>query len=296
MKVSAWQGKTPRLFSLSGRLITNQINKEPLKGAEIEVLDSLSGWASMTNEKGEFTIRDVLWYPKASYSVVITANAYQVRLLQVAGPEDYPEIEIYNLGELEFDRGCRIDETDLPGRNSITYIEFDSENIEYYRELFAELTKGKENDEEKLLAINLFVASRFIPSGFTGRYLSPKQVLEKGTGSRGMLALTLGTIAGAGNYRTRMIDLIDEGLPPAAHMITEVYYGNGWHLYDPTTGVTYRNNYGTVASYKELRLDTNLISAELMSRPLSEVLNSPRNRGANVYQSGFHHYYCFRKD
>jgi hypothetical protein len=184
MKVSAWQGKTPRLFSLSGRLITDQLNKEPLKGAEIEVLDSLSGWASMTNEKGEFIIRDVLWYPEASYSLVITANLYQVRLLQVAGPRDYPDIEIHNLGELEFDRGCRIDQTDLPGRNSVTYIEFDRQNIEYYRELFAELTKGKETDEEKLSAINRFVATRFMPSGFTGRYLLPKQVLEKGTSSR----------------------------------------------------------------------------------------------------------------
>jgi hypothetical protein len=93
-----------------------------------------------------------------------------------------------------------------------------------------------------------------------------------------------------------MIDLIDEGFPPAAHMITEVYYGNGWHLYDPTTGVTYRNNYGAVASYKELRLDSNLIFAELMSRPLSEVSSPPQNQRATVYQSGFHHYYSFRKD
>ena len=43
------------------------------------------------------------------------------------------------------------------------------------------------------------------------------------------------------------------------HVVVEVYYGDGWQLFDPTYGVEFRDSRGEVASYREIRLNPALI-------------------------------------
>jgi hypothetical protein len=87
-----------------------------------------------------------------------------------------------------------------------------------------------------------------------------------------------------------LLNLIDEAPHPAAHMVTEIYYGDRWHLYDPTTGIALRTKVGRVASYKDLRLDAKLVSSVLPNH-LPEVIDPQDNWAVGIYRSGLHHYY-----
>ncbi|MCI0489039.1 MAG: carboxypeptidase-like regulatory domain-containing protein [Blastocatellia bacterium] len=294
MKVAAWQGQSPRRISLSGRVTT--ASSGPLAGGQIEALDSVSGWAALTDRTGRFVLRDVIWYPKADYTLIVEANAYQTRQIKLSAPEIYPVEGVLDLGELSFEGGCLIDTSDLSGRNSISYVAYDERNIEHYKKLFDGLTEGRETDEEKLEAINRYVASKFVATDSSKRYRAPREVLDKGSHSGWGLVLTMATIAEAGNYKTRMIDLIDGASPLIAHMVIEVYYGNGWHLYDPVIGTAFRNKSGKVASYKEIRMDASLISLEHVPKELFKIFDYTDDKMAAVYNSGFHHYYHFSKE
>src|SRR5690349_5455441 len=100
IKAAAWNGESPRLVSLSGKLTTKQSNKQAVEGAEVEALDSVSGWATMTSSTGEFVLRDVIWYPKASYTLIVTFNSHETKQLRVIAPEKYHDDQIIALGEL----------------------------------------------------------------------------------------------------------------------------------------------------------------------------------------------------
>ncbi len=296
MKVSAWQGVPPRFISLSGRIINK---KESLKGAEVEALDSASGWASLTDWQGRFVLPDVVWYPQASYIIVIKSNDYQIRQVRVSAPESYPEGGILNVGELVYEQSCKVDATDLQGINSISYIEYDRRNIDYYKELFNRLTAEKQGDEEKLEAISRYVASKLIKDetvepALNANHESPRQILEQGSRYCGRLALALATIAEAGNYKTRMLDLVDETLHPSAHVVTEIYYADRWHLYDPIIGSVFRIKEDRIASYKEVRLNTDFRFPKTAPEHLPEIPDRQKNWMDDAYRSGLHHYYCFK--
>jgi hypothetical protein len=300
MRVSAWQGLPPKLLSISGKIVTKE---QTLKGAEVEALDSVSGWAGTTDEQGRFVLPDVIWYSGARYVLVITANDYQARQLQVNAPEGYPEDGVLDLGELRFDRGCKLDGTNVLGMNSMSFIEYDNRNADYYKRVFSELTTGKQTDEEKVLAINQHIAKRLLSDNPAGNpesqryinYESPRQILESGSPYCGKLAVLLATVAKAGNYNVRVINVVDAMIRPSAHMVTEVYYGDRWHLYDPTIAVPLRNQQGNVASYQELRLEANSISPRSVPDHLPMIHSSDENWLRKVYSSGFHHYYFFKK-
>ena len=107
------------------------------------------------------------------------------------------------------------------------------------------------------------------------------------------MSIALAAIAEAGNYKTRVIHLSDGKPEITAHSVVEIYYADGWHLFDPTLGVYFRNSRGSVASYKELRFDTSLLSPGAFQ-------NSPRIHELpdwllSVYKSGFHHFFYFQK-
>lgn len=295
MTVSTWQGMPPGMISLTGKIVAK---KEALKGAEVEVLDSVSGWASLTDEQGKFAVRDLIWYPRASYTVLIKPNDYQARQAKVIGPSTYPEGGVLNIGELIFDKSCHIDATDLPGKNSISYIDNDRDNLGYYKELFNELTVEKQTDEEKVDAIGRFVASKFIPSEnvepqtFT-KAESPRQTLEKGSHYCGELAMAMAVISEAGNYKARMLDLINAASEPSAHMVVEIYYGERWHLYDPIIGSSVKVKGKRVLSYKEVRLDAEFESLRALPEHLPKF-HYQTNWIANLYSSGIFHYYHLR--
>lgn len=296
MKVSTWRGTPPGLIGLTGRIVDR---RQALRGAEVEVLDSVSGWASLTDEQGKFVLQDVIWYPQASYTVLIKPNHYQARQANVTAPSTYPEGGVLNIGELGFDKGCQIDTTDLPGKNSISYIENDRDNLAYYKKLFNDLTAGKQTDEEKLDAISRFVASKLLPYESarpdpkikTG---SPRHSLENGSHYCGNLALAMAVIAEAGNYKARMLDLIDSSSQPSAHMVTEIYYGEKWHLYDPIIGSSVRIKERRVLSYKEVRLEMDFKSQRAIPEHLPQIPIHQNNWIANLYGSGSHHYYYLR--
>lgn len=294
MKVSAWQGEPSKIISLTGRVFIKQPNKEYIKGAEVEALDSVSGWAALTDSDGKFFLPDVIWYPRAKYTLILTVSPYQVRQIEATAPADYPETGSLNLGELDFDRACQIDSTEVQGSNSNHFIEYDKSNDDYYRALFEELTAGKESDEEKLDAIARYISGRRTDDAIEVNHLSPRQTIGRGSPKRG-LALALATIAAAGNYRVRLIDLIDNPIQPTAHMVAEIYYDDGWHLYDPLLGRAFSNIAAQAASYKDIRLDTSLIGSDAGMQSLIQALGYGQNSMTDIYCSGIHHYYYLER-
>jgi hypothetical protein len=288
MRVSAWQGVQPKLIGLSGKILTSRQDKVVLRGAEVEALDSVSGWATLSDEEGIFFLPDVTWYPQARYTLVVTNNEYQAKQLSVLTPATYPAGGILNVGDLELASGCPMDLSGTQGRNSISLIEYDDANTDYYKNIFNKLIEGKETDEEKLEAIHRYVREKVIAESATDKLRSPRLIMENGSSYSGELALALATLAKVGNYNTRLIDLIDTAKPAYARMVTEVYYGDRWHLYDPVSGPVLRDQDGLVVSYKELRLSTSLLSEHLQK---SAPVDAKGTSG--IYRSGIHHYYYF---
>ena len=58
------------------------------------------------------------------------------------------------------------------------------------------------------------------------------------------------TLIAIGGYRTRWVNVIDGKKPLGTHAVVEVFYDEGWHLYDPTFGVKFQRKDGQVASYR----------------------------------------------
>ena len=292
MKVSAWQGVEPKLVSLTGRIIVERPRRDSLKGAQVEALDSKSGWASLTDEHGDFVLRDVIWYPRATYKLIVQANPYQSREVNITVPAVYPDGSVLELGELNFDNGSDVDADKIIGRNSISYIDFDYKNISFYRRCFEEVTNGKLTDETKIDAISSYVGTRFDLDKSDAQDEPPRRVLENGSAFCGKLALALATLAEAADYRSRLVNVIYEAPHLTAHMVTEVFYKDRWHLYDPTSssaqpGISHSNH---VVGYKELRLNPTLGPGRLPEHlPAMESVV-----GSDIYRSGVHHYYYLR--
>ncbi len=299
MGVAAWRGASPKLIALSGRITSP---RQAVKGAEVEALDSASGWAALADAQGEFILPDVLWYPRASYTLVVTLNDYQRRQVQVEAPAQYPAGGTLALGELELKDCCAIDAPDLPGQNSASFVDYDRANRAYYQSLFEELTAAKAGDEEKLAAIIQYVAGRLTaeeaadPPASTDSLnaASPRRVLESGSRHCSQLALAFATVAEAGDYKVRVIDLIDGPRQPSAHMVAEVYYGDRWHLYDPVAGAAIRRPDGRVASYREVRLDDSACLPQTIPAHVPALAGASAARVASLYRSGLHHYYYLK--
>jgi hypothetical protein len=92
-------------------------------------------------------------------------------------------------------------------------------------------------------------------------------------------------------YPVRVINLRDGADPPNTHVVVEVFYGGDWHLYDPTFGVKFKNKEGRVVSYKELKLNPDLISPDLFSTFQHKYPKISLDWLVGVYTSGHHHFY-----
>jgi hypothetical protein len=300
MTALAWKGDRSSLISITGRTFYWQA---PLKGVEIEVLDSVSGWASVTDESGSFIVQDVKWYPGVRYTILITLNAYQLRQVSVLAPDSLPEQGVLTVGDVAVERGCRTDETRLEGRNSRSYIEYDTGNMSYYRRLFDYLTTDQQTNEAKLQAIASFVSGRLLPYGAEHdkqprrRHPAlPRDVLDNGSYYCGDLAFALATIAEAGNYRTRVLDLLKGNAERSAHMVTEVYYDGKWHLYDPVIGSPVHLTQGNrVASYIETRIDSNHVPLSILPEHLPLFVAGRVDRVAGEQRVQSHHYYYLER-
>jgi hypothetical protein len=286
MKIASWRGSTPRLASISGGIGS--------PGVEIEVLDSRSGWASLSDKEGNFLLPSVMWYPGVSYDLVLQEEAFNVNHFTVTGPRGLAATGLIEVGALSLDRACEISTDELPGSNSISYIDYDSGNSRYYRKVFEEVTAGLNSDEEKLDALNRYVASKLDFEQGAGDFEAARKTLERGSRFCGCLSIALAAIAEAGNYRTRITDAVDGLVSAQGHAATEVFYQGEWHLYDPFLGECFKNKQGRVAGYRELRLDPGLIPAGLLERK-RDFHDARLDWIPSVYASGLHHYYYFKR-
>ncbi|MGH9831286.1 MAG: transglutaminase domain-containing protein, partial [Blastocatellia bacterium] len=291
-EASTLRGDPPRLISIRGYVVRHRLGREPLKGGEVQVQDSASGWASLTDDDGRFLLKDVRWFRGAHYELVVTANDYQVARLEIT-PSKRPRSGVLDVGEVDFDQGCRIGAGKVAGLNAVSFLDYDRKNADYYRRLFVGLTEDKPTDEEKLDAINRFVASRRLLDPQSESQPTIRGIMTDGDQHCGGLALAFATLAKAGNYSTRVIDLMSDGANPVFHMVAEVYYDERWHLYDPTAGLTFKDSDGRVASYKELRLDTNLLGDASLPEHRSNSVTLGGLKCAPFYESGICHYYLF---
>lgn len=288
MKLSGWRGHEPRLVSFSGRINA--------PGAEIEVLDSRSGWASMTDAEGNFVLRDVMWYPNATYDVVISNDERTGQMIVLRSPEIFPANGSFNAGELEPDKAETVELGSLIGTNSITREDFDSTNAEFYKETFDRIIAGKQSDEDRVAAISDFVATRLNYDQTDREPANARRVLERGSAFCGPLSNTMRTLLFAGGFRSRAVNIIDDNSPPGTHVVVEVFYGGEWHLYDPTYGVRFLRQDGRVANYRDVRLDTGLISEALLMKLDPNVRRNALSLLLGSYKTGWHHFYYFKGD
>jgi hypothetical protein len=287
MKLAKWRGKEPRFLSIAGRVNA--------PGAQLDALDSHSGWATLSDLDGNFVLPDVMWYPGVTYELVISTDDSHGTLIKLNGPDQFPDNGLFNVGCLENDLGSQVELGSLIGLNSTTSEDFDWGNRQYYKDLFDAITEGKQSDEAKVLALNDYVASKLNYNETQWELGSPRRILDRGSEYCGHLSTAMETLLAVGGYQTRAVHMMDDKHPPNTHAVVEVYYGKSWHLYDSTFGLAFKNKDGEVASYEDVRLNPNLISAELFHKFDDRVRQQLLTLLPDIYRTGYHHFYYFKK-
>jgi hypothetical protein len=281
IQLSKWRGSPPRLASVSGQV--------ELPGAEVQALDSRSGWASLSDPEGRFTLPGVVWYPGAGYDILISSDYEEGRFARVSTSSTLPPDGVFQAGRLN-PAGALVSLIRQPGVNSYSSEPYDQKNRDYYVDLYQRLTADKESDDDKVNAVNKFIGTR-LNYEQTGKDLgSARRVIDEGSEFCGHLVVAMATIIVTG-YRARILHLMDTSVPPNTHAVVEVFYAGDWHLYDPTFGTRFLDEKGQVASYKTLRLNPSLVSAEAFSeyRRLYPKSDSVGFMPA-IYSSGYHHF------
>jgi len=265
-------------------------------GVQVQALDSRSGWATLADREGRFVLPDVIWYPGATYELVISSDGSSGKLIKVRGPEAFPDTGLFSVGELDVSHVSVVEIESLSGINSITREDFDYANTDYYKELFDKLTADKQSDEDKIGAIFEYVACKLNYQETQWELGSPRRVLERGSEYCGHLSAAMETLVAIGNYRTRAVNGIDGKHPPGTHVVVEVFYNGAWHLYDPTFGVKFHNKDGQVASYKDVRLEPTMITEDLFAKFDPEFRRKLMELLPAIYRTGYHHFYCFKNN
>ncbi|PYP90182.1 MAG: hypothetical protein DMF61_00270 [Blastocatellia bacterium AA13] len=142
--------------------------------------------------------------------------------------------------------------------------------------------------------MNDFVATKLNLNETQWEIGSPRRILETGSRYCGHLSDAMATLLETGGYTARVIHLSDGLTDPHTHSVTEVWYGDGWHLYDPTYGFKFISDGGRVLSYNELRLDRSRISETAMGQLKPKVRRRVLTWMPAVYASGYHHFYYIR--
>jgi hypothetical protein len=261
IKASALRGEHPAEALLSGKVMRNRDFPEPVRGTEVGVVESPSGYSSLTDGAGRFVIPHLTWCPGAEYHLLLTGDVFSVRRLIVMAPPVYPENGVMNIGQLFVDEAPEAD----GGQSPIRSIRYDRANDSYYRALFDRLAVGVVKDAGKIDRICRFVATRLNYSEMTWSFPAPKDIIERGSGYCSNLALAMAAITTAGNYPTRTVHLTDSPRYTFTHVTVEVYYDDAWHLYDPTYGIHYSDENGVAPSYRELRLNPALVRSQVFA-------------------------------
>jgi hypothetical protein len=283
IQFAQWRGHTPRQAIVTGRLVAGG---EAMRGVEVAAIESPSGYLAMSNDDGSFILPHLLWYPEATYNLIITTQS-QARQVKIRFPSAYPSDGLIDAGEVPFESGEELAKNERLDR----YLRYDRNNCDYYRKLFRELTSGSQSDHQKIDAINRFIASRHKAKETRWQYDSARQIIEHGAPHCSNLAFAMAALTGAGGYPSRVVHISDTPDYQRTHTMVEVYYAEGWHLYDPTYGVFFLNREGAVACYKEMRLEPDIISAKAFVQARPDQAREALAWMAGSYSSGFHQTY-----
>jgi transglutaminase superfamily protein len=286
-KISRWRGDEPRIVMITGRLSGYGAQVEALRGARVIAAESMSGYSAMSDTEGKFSLPHLTWFPSTSYNLLVAADAYHLRRLKLVCPSTCPSNGILDFGELRFDEGDEVDQK----TTLVRPMEYDSDNDEYYAGMFARLTAGQQSDESAINAICKYVAGKLNYEETTRQFHSPRQVLERGSCYCSNLALAMAAITASGNYPTRTVHLSDSPEHKHTHVVVEVFYGDRWHLYDPTYGVFFLNRNQEVASYRDLRLDPGLVTSDAFAKLKFDTAENILSWMPKTYETGFHQIY-----
>ncbi len=287
IKTATWRSEKPQSVSISAKLRGSGALIEALKGAQVVALESTSGYAAMTDADGRFTLPHLTWYPNAQYNLIVSVDRYHTKHLKIIAPSSYPQEGIVDAGELNYEEGEEVDERD----NSARHLRVDVENDDYYRKLFDALTAHAGTDHEKIQAINKYVVTRHNPKENAWGFKSARQIIERGAPHCSNLAFAMAIVCAAGGYPSRTIHTTDDIQYSNTHVAIEIYYGESWHLYDPTYGVFFPNEKGIVMSYKELRLNPDLITSEAFPKFEPDAISGILAWMPKTYSSGLHQLY-----
>jgi len=258
-----------------------------VKGAQVTVLQSTSGYSASSDGQGRFLVPHLLWYPGATYDVYVTGDSYTVTRFRVTPPAALPAERIVDSGELRLETGEPVAEASAPTRR----MEYDAPNADYYRDIFQRATVRAETDAERIQGVARFVAAKLNYNEPAWSFRSPREVLERGSCYCSNLALAMAAITAAANYPTRTVHISDTADYRHTHVMVEVYYGGQWHLYDSTYGVGFLNKEGVVACYRELRLDPTLITGETFRGLEASAVREILEWMPSAYASGFNQMY-----
>ena len=165
------RGNEPMLVSIAGQL--------DIPGARVLAVDSRSGWATLCDREGRFVLPDVIWYPGASYDLIVSSHDCQGRRIRLTTARTEPAEGLISAGNLDLARGDPIDVAHTPGINFISYEDYDFQNRDYYRKLYSDLTSGILRDEGRVDAVNNYVAERLNYNETEWELGSPRRVVER---------------------------------------------------------------------------------------------------------------------
>jgi transglutaminase-like putative cysteine protease len=288
---AALRGVETGPVSISGKLTGSGAYLDAVKGAQVVAIETTSGYGVLSDREGNFILPHLTWYPGATYTLDIIPDIYTARRIEVRAPSHYPEGGRIDVGEVSFDQAGELDTGEL----AVRFMEYDGNNNEYYRDLFDQLTAGLETDERRVEAINKYVGTRLDYDVHTPSFNNPREIIESGSRFCSNLALAMAAITAAGNYPTRTVHLSDSPEHRFTHVVVEVYYKDGWHLYDPSFGAAFLNDRGEVASYREIRLNPSLVKAEAYGHLDRIAVLKIMLRMPEAYMTGFHQIYYVDK-
>jgi hypothetical protein len=271
--------------SIAGKLIGR--DGKPLKGIEVTAVESISGYGSLTDGHAGFTLPHLLWYPGATYTLMVNEDVYTAWKIEVYAPSTYPITGVITVGELRFEEATLLRDKEP----IVRFLRYDRENTEYYKELFEKLARQVRTDHEIVRSICQFVATRRNPDEDPWGFKSARQIIERGAPHCSNFGFAMSAITTAGGYPTRTVHASDGPEHRQTHLAVEVFYEDDWHLYDPTYGIYFVDETGDVASYRELRLDPSLINLSALQHIDHEVARGLLEWMPAVYASGLHQTY-----
>ncbi len=278
-------------ISVSGKLSGSGAYLDALKGAQVIAIETTSGYGVLSDHEGNFILPHLTWYPGATYTLDIVPDIYTARRVEVRAPSTYPENGRIEVGAVSFDQADPVDASEVVVR----FMEYDAVNNQYYRDLFDKLTAGLETDEQRIDAINKYVGTRLDYDVHTPSFNNPREIIENGSRFCSNLALAMAAITAAGNYPTRTVHVSDSPEHRFTHVVVEVYYKDGWHLYDPSFAAAFLNERGQVASYREVRLNPSMVSWEAYGHLDRAAVFKIMLRMPEAYMTGFHQIYYVEK-